>query len=70
MATQLKIIQSDKAKGTSATKTQEAAEELVYLMTFSQRISQTMARTMQDLSVCLSTWRISLWSDGIATRII
>ena len=50
MATHLKVIQSDRAKGKSATKTQEAAEELDYLMTFNRSINQAMARTKQDLS--------------------
>ena len=53
MATQLKIIQSDKPKGKSANKTQEATEELAYLMTFNQSITQSMSRTMQDLSDCI-----------------
>ena len=49
-ATQLKIIQDDKAKGKLATKTQVAADELAYLMTFNQSITHALARTMQDLS--------------------
>ena len=53
MATQLKIIQSDKPKGTSARKTQKATEELAYLLTFNQSITQAMARTMQGLSDCI-----------------
>ena len=34
MTTQLCVIEEDKAKGKSATKTQEATDELSYLMTF------------------------------------
>ena len=54
MATQLKIFRKDKAK--SATKTQKAAEELAYVMTLNQSITQAMARTMQVLSdiVCIN----------------
>ena len=37
----------------SATKTQEATEELAYLMTFNQSITQAMARTE---TLCLLTW--------------
>ena len=53
MATQLRLILSDKPKGKSASKTQEAAEELVYLMTFNQSITPAMARKIQDLSDCV-----------------
>ena len=49
MATQLNVIQDEKAKGKSATKAQEAADELTYYMTFNQSVTQAMARTMQDL---------------------
>ena len=38
-----KISQDDKAKEKSATKTQEAADELVNLMTFNQSITHAMA---------------------------
>ena len=36
MVTQLKNIQDDKINGKWATETQEAADELAYLMTFNQ----------------------------------
>ena len=38
-----RLIQGNKAKGKSATKTQEAADELACLMTFNQSITQAMA---------------------------
>ena len=70
MASQVEIIQDDKAKRKSATNTQEAVEELAYLMIFNQSIKHDIARTMEELSnIVLSTWRISLWST-IATWII
>ena len=50
MATQLKVIQDEKAKGKSATKTCKAADELAYLIAFNQSVTHAMARTMQDLS--------------------
>ena len=50
MLTQLKSLRVDKAKGESAEKTQQAVEELEYLVTFNRSISQAMQRTMQDLS--------------------
>ena len=46
MTTHLKI----RVTKPRARKTQEAGEELVYLMTFNRSISQAMARTMQDIS--------------------
>ena len=49
MATHLKVIQEEKAKGKSASKLQEASEELADLMTFNQSITQVIARSMQDL---------------------
>ena len=39
-----------KAKGKTANKTQEAVEELDYLITFNRSITQAIARTIQDLS--------------------
>ena len=52
MITQLKIIQSDKAKGKFSSKTQDAADELFdlfdYLITFNRSITQAISRTMQD----------------------
>ena len=50
MATQLKIIHDDKAKGKSSGKVKHATEELSYLMNFNQSICVTMASTMQVLS--------------------
>ena len=50
MNSQLKVIQAEKGKGKSATKSQEAADELAYLMTFNQSITQAKAKAMQDLS--------------------
>ena len=50
MSTHLKVIQGDTAKGKSAYKNQEAAEEQGYLMTFMRSITQAMVRNMQDLS--------------------
>ena len=50
MASQLKIIQSISAKGKSATKVSQAADELDFLVTFNRSITQAMARTMQYLS--------------------
>ena len=50
MVTQLKSLRSDSSKGKSAERTQQAIEELEYLVTFNRSISQGMQRTMQDLS--------------------
>ena len=49
MSAQLKTLHLDK-KGKSSERTKQAVEELDYLVTFNQSISQAMARTMQDLS--------------------
>ena len=49
MVTQLKSLRVDKAKGKSGEKTQQAVEELEYLVTFNRSISKAMQRTMQDL---------------------
>ena len=49
MATQLKTLRLD-SKGKSSDKKKQAVNELGYLTTFNQSISQAMARTMQDLS--------------------
>ena len=38
----LKVIQAEKGKGKSATKTQEGSDELAYRMTFNQSITQVM----------------------------
>ena len=50
MVTQLKSLRPDSSKGKSAERTQQAIEELEYLVTFNRSISQAMQRTMQDLS--------------------
>ena len=50
MVTRLKTLRVDKAKSKVAERTQQAVEELEYLVTFSWSISQAMQRTMQDLS--------------------
>ena len=50
MVTHLKTLRVDKAKGKAAEKTQQAVEELEYLVTLNRSISQAMQRTMQDLS--------------------
>ena len=62
MVTHLKTLRVDKTKGKAAERTQQAVEELEYLVTFNRSISQAMQRTMQDLSEgVLSAWPISLW---------
>ena len=50
MITQLKSLLVDKAKGKIAEKTQQAVEELEYLVIFNRSISQAMQHTIQDLS--------------------
>ena len=61
MVTQLKSLRLDTGKGKAAERTQQAVEELEYLVTFN-RISQAMQRTMRDLSEgVLSAWPTSLW---------
>ena len=50
MCTQLKKLHSDKGKGKSSERMQQAVDELGYLVTFNWSISQAMASTMQDLS--------------------
>ena len=50
MVTQLKSLRVDTGKGKVAERTQQAVEELEYLVTFNRSISQAMRRTMQDLS--------------------
>ena len=49
ITTQLKTLRLD-SKGKSSEKMKQAVNELEYLTTFNQSISQAMARTMQDLS--------------------
>ena len=50
MVTQLKSLRVDTGKGKAAERTQQAVEELEYLVTFNWSISQAMQCTMQDLS--------------------
>ena len=50
MVTQLKSLRVDTGKDKAAERTQQAVEELEYLVTFNRSISQAMQRTMQDLS--------------------
>ena len=50
MVTQLKSLRMDTGKGKAAERTQQAVEELEYLVTCNWSISQAMQRTMQDLS--------------------
>ena len=47
---QLKTLHSDKGKSKAAGSSQHTVEKLEYLVTFNRSITQTMARTMQDLS--------------------
>ena len=49
MVTQLKSLRANTGKGKAAERTQQAVEELKYLVTFNRFISQAMQRTMQDL---------------------
>ena len=50
MVTQLQTLQLDKGKGKAPGRSQQAVDELDYLVTFNRSITQAMARTMQDLS--------------------
>ena len=50
MVTHLKTLRVDKTKGKAAERTQQAVEELEYLVTFNRSISQAMQHTIQDLS--------------------
>ena len=50
MSTHLRSLHVNKGKGKSSERMQQAVDELEYLVTFNRSISQTMARTMQDLS--------------------
>ena len=50
MVTHLKTLRVDKSKGKATERTQQAVEELEYLVTFNQSISQAIQCTMQDLS--------------------
>ena len=50
MVTHLKTLHVDKTKVKAAERTQQAVEELDYLVTFNWSISQAMQLTMQDLS--------------------
>ena len=62
MSTQLKNLHQDKGEGKSSERTQQALDELEYLVTFNRSISQAMARTMQDLSegICISMANFTL----------
>ena len=62
MVTQLRSLRVDTEKGKAAERTQQAVEELEYLVTFNRAISQAMQRTMQDLSegVFISTANLTL----------
>ena len=48
MVTHLKVIQSDRSKGQSASKVHKAAEELDYLNTFNRSITQAMVQSIHD----------------------
>ena len=50
MYSQLKVIQSVTSKAKSSSKLHQAADELGYLLTFNQSITQAIDRTMWDLS--------------------
>ena len=50
ISAQLKNLHLDKGKGKWSERTQQAVDELEYLVTFNRSISQAMAKTMQDLS--------------------
>ena len=50
MVSQLKVIQGVTSKRKSSSKLHQTADELDYLNTFNQSITQAVARTMQDLS--------------------
>ena len=50
MTTHPKVIQDEKAKGKSASKSQKACEELDYLKIFNQSITHVIARSMRNLS--------------------
>ena len=50
MSSQLKTLHLDSTKGKSFERMKNTVDELDYLVTFNQSISQAMARTMQDLS--------------------
>ena len=63
MVTQLKSLRVDKTMGKAAERTQQAVEELEYLVTYNRSISQAMQCTMQDLLA----WPTSLWHIERAT---
>ena len=50
MVAQLQTLQLDKGKDKAPERSQQAVDELDYLVTFNRSITQAMARTMQDLS--------------------
>ena len=49
MVAQLRTLQLDKGKGKAPVRSQQAVDELDYLVTFNRSITQAMVRTMQDL---------------------
>ena len=63
MSSQLKTLHADKSKGKSSERTQQAVDELEYLVTFNRSITQAMARTMQDLSegvfICMANFTLA-----------
>ena len=71
ITSQLKLLQNDKGKGKSTGKTHQGIEELDFLITFNQSITQAMARTMQDLSegVFINVANLTL-TEGTVTWII
>ena len=50
MQTQLRVLQTDQAKGKSAGKAGTATEQLQYLINFSTSITQCVAKAMGHLS--------------------
>ena len=68
MVTHLKTLRVDRSKGKAAERTQQAVEELEYLVTFNRLISQAcsiLCRISQrEFS---SAWPISLWLAETAT---
>ena len=69
MVTHLKILRVDKAKGKAAERTQQAVEELEYLLSFNRSISQAMQHTMQDLSqgvfISMANLTLVTWSSYV-----
>ena len=67
MVTQLRTLQLDKGKGKAPGRSQEAVDELDYLLTFNRSITQAMGRTMQDLSegvfVNMASFSLARWDS-------